>query len=82
MWSFDRLRCRSAYGGRDEKALQSRRRIDQRATSQASEPKRGYAVGVASSSTPIQEGEIARLTRELNEAREQQTGTADVCCAS
>ena len=33
MTPFDRLRCRSAYGERDEKALQNRRRTDQGATS-------------------------------------------------
>jgi len=65
----------SAYGGRDEKALQSRRRQRGR---KASEPKRGYALGVASSSTPIREAEVARLTHAVNEARDQQTGTADV----
>jgi len=32
----------------------------------------------ASSSAPIQNAEVARLTRELNDAREQQTATSDV----
>ncbi len=32
----------------------------------------------ASSSTPVHDAEVARLTRELNEAREQQTATTDV----
>jgi len=31
-----------------------------------------------SSSAPSQDAEVARLTRELNEAREQQTATSDV----
>ena len=42
------------------------------------EPKRSNAPKPVSSSTPILETEVARLTRELNEAREQQTATTDV----
>ena len=44
----------------------------------APEPKRSSARKPVSSSTPILETEVARLTRELNEAREQQTATTDV----
>ena len=40
--------------------------------------KRRDASKTASSSAPIHDAEVARLTRELNEAREQQTATADV----
>jgi hypothetical protein len=36
-WAFDQLRCPSAYGGRDEEALQSRRRTEQRAAAQDAE---------------------------------------------
>ena len=41
-------------------------------------PKRSNEPKPGSSSTPILETEVARLTRELNEAREQQTATTDV----
>jgi hypothetical protein len=44
----------------------------------APEPKRRNAPKPVSSSTPILETEVARLTRELNEAREQQTATSQV----
>ena len=44
----------------------------------ALKPKRRDASNTASSSAPIQDAEVARLTRELNEAREQQTATTDV----
>ena len=40
--------------------------------------KRRDAPKTASSSAPIQDAEVARLTRELNEARKQQTATTDV----
>jgi hypothetical protein len=36
-WAFDQLRCPSAYGGRDEEALQSRRPTEQKATAQGSD---------------------------------------------
>ena len=42
------------------------------------EPRRRKSPKRVSSSTPILETEVARLTRELNEAREQQTATTDV----
>ena len=42
------------------------------------EPRRRNAPKRVSSSTPILETEVARLTRELNEAREQQTATSEV----
>ena len=68
--------------GRDEEALQSRRRTDQRATSQDAGAE---APQCAESSSAFQvrppagkETEVARLTRELNEAREQQTATSEV----
>ena len=41
-------------------------------------PKRRNASKTLSSSTPIQDAEVARLTRELNEALEQQTATSEV----
>ena len=40
--------------------------------------KRRDASATVSLSTSIQDAEVARLTRELNEAREQQTATAEV----
>ena len=40
--------------------------------------KRRDASKTASSSAPIHDAEVARLTRELNEAQEQQTATADI----
>jgi hypothetical protein len=40
--------------------------------------KRRDASQTASSSAPTQDAEIARLSRELNEAREQQTATSEV----
>jgi hypothetical protein len=48
---------------RDPKALKAKRRA---------------ASKTASSSAPIQEVEVARLTRELSEAREQQAATSEV----
>jgi class 3 adenylate cyclase len=41
-------------------------------------PKRSDAAKTASSPTPTQDAEVARLTRELNEAREQQAATSEV----
>jgi hypothetical protein len=40
--------------------------------------KKRSASTTVSSSAPIQDAEVARLTRELNEAREQQTATSEV----
>jgi hypothetical protein len=40
--------------------------------------KRRDASATVSLSASIQDAEVARLTRELNEAREQQTATAEV----
>jgi hypothetical protein len=40
--------------------------------------KRRDASKAVPSSAPVQDAEIARLTRELNEAREQQTATSQV----
>jgi GAF domain-containing protein len=62
------MKRRSRAGG---KASKARGRA-------ASKTKRRDASKTASSSAPIQDAEVARLTRELNEAREQQTATADV----
>ena len=44
----------------------------------ALKPRRRDASKTASSSAPIQDAEVARLTRELNEAREQQTAASEV----
>jgi len=44
----------------------------------ALEPKRRDAPKTVSSSAPTQDAEVARLTRELSEAREQQTATSEV----
>ena len=40
--------------------------------------KRGDASTTVPSSAPIQDAEVARLTRELNQAREQRTATSEV----
>ena len=45
---------------------------------EALKTKRRDAPKTASSSAPLQDAEVARLTRELNEARQQQTATSDV----
>ena len=42
------------------------------------EPKRRNAPKTASSSAPMQDAEVARLTRELNEALERQAATSEV----
>ena len=74
----DRLRCPLAYGGRDEKALQSRRQASKARGREALKTKRRDAPKTASSSAPIQDAEVARLTRELNEALERQAATSEV----
>jgi transcriptional regulator with GAF, ATPase, and Fis domain len=62
------MKRRSKAGG---KASKARGR-------EALETKRRDAPKTASSSAPIQDAEVTRLTRELNEAREQQTATSEV----
>ena len=62
------MKRRSKAGG---KASKARGR-------EASKTKRRDASKTASSSAPIQDAEVARLTRELNGAREQQTATSEV----
>jgi class 3 adenylate cyclase len=64
----DAMKRRSRAGGEASKA---RRR-------KAPKTKRRDASKTVSSSAPIQDVEVARLTRELNEALEQQSATADV----
>ena len=66
-----------SLGGANETALQSRRRTDQTATSEGTEAD-ATRCPVASSSSPIGEAEVERLTRELNEAREQQSAMSEV----
>ena len=67
-------------GGGDEKALQSRRQTSQGATPQGVEAKGRNAPKALShlGAAPAGQTEIARLTRELNEAQEQQAATADL----
>ena len=62
------MKRRSRTGG---KAAKARGR-------EASKTKRRDASKTASSSAPIQDAEVARLTRELNEASEQQAATSEV----
>ena len=62
------MKRRSKAGG---KASKARGR-------EALKTKRRDAPKTASSSAPIQDAEVARLTRELSEAREQHAATADV----
>ena len=45
---------------------------------EALKKRRRDASETASSSAPVQDAEVARLTRELNEARDQQTATSEV----
>ena len=80
-WPFDRLRCSSAYGGRDEEAVQIRRRSDQRATSKdakAETPNAPITAPCPTSFSSREETEVARLIRELNEAQEQQAATSEM----
>jgi two-component system, NtrC family, sensor kinase len=62
------MKRRSKAGG---KASKARGR-------EALKTKRRDAPKTASSSAPTQDAEVAQLTRELNEAREQQTATSEV----
>ena len=62
------MKRRSKAGG---KASKARGR-------EPSKTKRRDASKAASSSAPIKDAEVARLTRELKEAREQQTATSEV----
>jgi two-component system NtrC family sensor kinase len=64
------MKRRSRAGG---EATDGRRR-------KASKPKRRDAPKAASSSTLVQEAQVARLTRELREALEKQTATSEVLC--
>ena len=70
-----------SLGGRDEKALQSRRRTDQRATSQGVEAEAPRCADGCNTSPFVHDwrgADVARLTRELSEAREQQAATSEV----
>ena len=70
-----------AYGERDEKALQSRRRTDQRPPSQdarAEAPQCAEGPSKLKLSPATEETEVARLTRELSEERKQRTATSEV----
>ena len=62
------MKRRSRAGGKSSRA-RSRKALT---------PKRRDASKTASSSAPIQDAEVARLTRELNEALEQQAATSEV----
>ena len=67
--------------GRDEKALQSRRQTDQRATSKdagAETSQCAEGPGSSNSSPSGRETEVARLTRDLRDALEQQVATSEV----
>ena len=63
-----RVKRRSKAGG---KASKAEGRV-------ASKTKRRDASKTASSTAPIQDAEVARLTRELNEALDQQAATSEV----
>jgi hypothetical protein len=67
-----------AYRGSDEAALQGRRHSIQSARPRGLKTRRRDAPKTASLSAPIQDAEVARLTRELNEASERQTATSEV----
>ena len=62
------MKRRSRAGGETSKARGRK----------ALKTKRRDASKNASSTAPVQDAEVARLTRELNEAREQQTATSEV----
>ena len=62
------MKSRSRAGGAASKARHRK----------ALKPKRRDASETASSSAPVQDAEVARLTRELNEALEQQAATSEV----
>ena len=62
------MKRRSRAGGKASKARHRN----------ALKPKRRDASKTASSSVPIQDTQVARLTRELNEALEQQAATSEV----
>ena len=62
------MKRRSRAGGEVSEARRSK----------ALKTKRGDASKTASSTAPSQDAEVARLTRELYEAREQQTATSEV----
>ena len=62
------MKKRSRAGGKASKAQGG----------EALKTKRRDAPKTASSSAPIQDAEVARLTRELTEAREQQRATSEV----
>jgi two-component system NtrC family sensor kinase len=62
------MKKRSRAGGKASKAQGG----------EALKTKRRDAYKTASSSAPTQDAEVARLTRELNEAREQQRATSEV----
>src|SRR5580704_1423547 len=79
--AFDRLRCPSAYG--DAMKRRSRAGGEQikgrrRKTPEQKRLSAAKAVALPSSSAGGKETAVARLTRELNEAREQQTATSEV----
>ena len=70
----------SAYRARDEEALQSRRRTDQRTTSKDARSETPQCAKGRSSSQILRRNDpkVARLARELNEALERQTATSEV----
>ena len=71
----------SAYGGRDETALQSRRRTDQRATSQSAQagtPQCAEGRTGSKSSPSSEDTVVARLTHELRETTEQHAATSEI----
>ena len=62
------MKPRSRAGGKASKARHRK----------ALKPKRRDASDPASSSAPVQDAEVTRLTRELNEALERQAATSEV----
>ena len=76
---YDASRCHT--GGGDEKALQSRRKASQGATPQSVEAEGRQCAKTQSnrrSAADDSETEVARLTRERDEALEQQAATAEI----